>query len=562
MTSAHDNQQGPPDQLGPATIGQLVAHAAEAYGDREALADGEVRWTFARLGEEVSAAARAALAHGVRHGDRVAVWAPNSRQWITAVLGAVSVGAVLVPLNTRYKAAEAADIVRRSGARLLFTARGFLGCDYDALLLNSGEDIGQLSGTVVLRDDGEPAPGPAAPGGSETPGGSGAPHGPTLAYDAYLAAGRAVTDAELAARTRAVGPDDLADILFTSGTTGRPKGVMTTHGQTLRVFAEWSRLVTLRQGDRYLLVNPFFHTFGYKAGILACLLRGVTMLPEPVYDTDRILRRMAAESVSVLMGPPTVFHGLIHHPERDRHRLTALRLAGTGAATVPTELVQEIREVLGAPAVFTAYGLTESAGVVTVCPTDADAWTIAHTVGLPLPGTELRIVDPAGEPLPTGEPGEVVVRGYHVMRGYLDDPEATAQAIDADGWLHTGDVGVLDDRGFLAITDRIKDMYVVGGFNAYPAEVENVLRGHPDVADIAVVGAPDDRLGEVGVAFVVPAADTEPDPEELTAWTRERLANFKVPRRYHLLPELPRNAGGKILKGELRRTARKGGLGA
>ncbi|MEU9111484.1 FadD3 family acyl-CoA ligase [Streptomyces sp. NPDC048483] len=551
MTSAHTNHQGPPDQLAPvasepATIARLVQYAAEAYGDREALADGEVRWTFARLAQEITAAARAALAHGVRHGDRIAVWAPNSRQWITAVLGAVSVGAVLVPLNTRYKAAEAADILRRSGARLLFTTRGFLGRDYAAMLHNSGEDLGRLSDTVILRDDADPA--------EDTPS--------TTTFDAYLAAGRAVTDAALTARTDAVGPDDLADILFTSGTTGRPKGVMATHGQTLRVFDTWSRLVTLRTGDRYLLVNPFFHTFGYKAGILACLLRGVTMLPEPVYDTDRILRRMADESVSVLMGPPTVFHGLIHHPERDRHPLTALRLAGTGAATVPTELVQEIREVLGAPDVFTAYGLTESAGVVTVCPTDADAWTVAHTVGLPLPGTELRIVDPAGEPVPTGEPGEVVVRGYHVMPGYLDDPAATARAIDPDGWLHTGDVGVLDDRGFLALTDRIKDMYVVGGFNAYPAEVEKVLRGHPAVADIAVVGAPDERLGEVGVAFVVPAAGTVPDPDELTAWTRERLANFKVPRHYHLVPELPRNAGGKILKGELRRAARKGEPGA
>ncbi|MFG2210219.1 FadD3 family acyl-CoA ligase [Streptomyces sp. NPDC048638] len=551
MTSAHVNQQGPPDQLEPVTIAQLTRYAARKYGDREALVDDEVRWTFAELGEETAAAARAAIAHGVRHGDRIAVWAPNSRQWITAVLGAVSVGAVLVPLNTRYKAAEAADIVRRSGARWLFAARGFLGCDYDTMLLDSGEDLGRLSGTVVLRDDGGPS--------SER---SGAGHPASVAYRDYLASGREVTDAELAARTEAVDPDDLADILFTSGTTGRPKGVPATHGQTLRVFGAWSRLVTLREGDRYLLVNPFFHTFGYKAGILACLLRGVTMLPEPVYDTDRVLRRMAAESVSVLMGPPTVFHGLIHHPDRDRHLLTALRLAGTGAASVPAELVREIREELGAPDVFTAYGLTESGGVVTVCPTGADARTLAHTVGLPLPGTELRIVDPAGDPVRTGEPGEVVVRGYHVMRGYLDDPAATAQAVDADGWLHTGDVGVLDDRGFLAITDRIKDMYVVGGFNTYPAEVEQVLRGHPDIADIAVVGAPDERLGEIGVAFVVPVRGAAPDPGELTAWTRERLANFKVPRRYHLLPELPRNAGGKILKGELRRTARKGASGA
>ncbi|WEB38712.1 AMP-binding protein [Streptomyces yunnanensis] len=454
MTWAHHTPQGPPQSAAPATVAQLAAHAAHLHGDREALSDGEVRWTFAELAGRITAAARAALAHGVRHGDRIAVWAPNGRQWITAVLGAVSVGAVLVPLNTRYKAAEAADI------------------------------------------------------------------------------------------------------LFTSGTTGRPKGVLATHGQTMRVFDAWARLVTLRAGDRYLLVNPFFHTFGYKAGILACLLRGATMLPEPVYDADRALRRTAEERISVLMGPPTVFHGLLHHPERARHRLDSLRLAGTGAATVPAELVVRIRDELGIPDVFTAYGLTESAGVVTICPTDADAETLAHTVGLPLPGTELRIVDPANRPLPPGEPGEVVVRGHHVMRGYLDDPAATAAAVDPDGWLHTGDVGVLDDRGFLTLTDRIKDMYVVGGFNAYPAEVERVLRGHPAIADVAVVGAPDERLGEVGVAFVVPAEGAAPDPGELTRWARARLANFKVPRRYHLVPELPRNAGGKVVKGELRRTAR------
>ncbi|KUL35009.1 fatty acid--CoA ligase [Streptomyces sp. NRRL F-4489] len=544
MTWAHHHSHEPPQPAAPETVAALAAHAARVHGDREALADGEVRWTFAQLAAEITAAARAAVAHGIRHGDRIAVWAPNSRQWITAVLGAVSVGAVLVPLNTRYKAAEAADIIRRSGATRLFTARGFLGCDYDDLLHDSGEDLGGLRGTVVLRDDGPPGR-PARPG--------------TLSYADYLAAGHRVGDAELAARTAAVRPDDLADILFTSGTTGRPKGVLATHGQTMRVFDAWARLVTLRPGDRYLLVNPFFHTFGYKAGVLACLLRGATMLPEAVYDADRILRRTAEERVSVLMGPPTVFHGLLNHPDRARHRLSSLRLAGTGAALVPAELVVQIREQLGIPDVFTAYGLTESAGVVTVCPTDADAETLAHTVGLPLPGTELRIVDPAGRPLPPGEPGEVVVRGYHVMPGYLDDPAATAAAVDPDGWLHTGDVGVLDDRGFLTLTDRLKDMYVVGGFNAYPAEVERVLRGHPEIADVAVVGAPDARLGEVGVAFVVPAAGSAPDPGELNRWARERLANFKVPRRYHLVPELPRNAGGKVLKGELRRTARNEG---
>ncbi|WP_442272256.1 FadD3 family acyl-CoA ligase [Streptomyces sp. M-16] len=520
-----------PPSAPPATLAFLAAHAAAAYGDREALADGEVRWTFAELAAEIAAAARAAIAHGIRPGDRVALWAPNGHRWITAALGAVGAGAVLVPVNTRYRPAEAADVIRRSGARVLFTERGFLGTDYARDLHASGEDLGALASTVILR------------------GGRG-----EESWEAYLSAGRSVSEAERADRAARVRPDDIADVLYTSGTTGRSKGVTSTHAQTLRLYASWSELVTLRPGDRYLLVNPFFHTFGYKAGVLACLLRGVTMLPEARYDTDRILRRMAEERVTCLMGPPTVFHGLLRHPDRAAHDLSALRLAGTGAARVPASLVEEIREGLGAPHVFTAYGLTECGGVVSVCPTDADSDTLARTVGPPLPGTEVRITGPLGAVLPAGEPGEVQVRGYHVTPGYLDDPAATADAILPGGWLRTGDVGVLDGRGYLAITDRLKDMYVVGGFNAYPAEVENVLVTHPAVADAAVVGAPDERLGEVGVAYLVTSAPVT--AEELTAWARERLANFKVPRRFTVVEELPRNAGGKLLKERLRRAAR------
>ncbi|MDJ0384347.1 AMP-binding protein [Streptomyces sp. G-G2] len=548
----------PPSQAPPATLAQLPEWAAAVHGEREALADGEVRWTFTELAAEIASAARAAVAHGIRPGDRVAVWAPNSRRWITAALGAAGVGAVLVPVNTRYKPAEAADVIRRSGARVLFTERGFLGTDYVAALHGSGEDLGALASTVVLRGgdattaDGRPVHGRPV---HEQPVHEQPVHEqPVHDWAAYLRAGDTVPEVERLARLAAVRPGDLSDILYTSGTTGRSKGVMTTHGQSVRLYDSWSRLVTLRPGDRYLLVNPFFHTFGYKAGVLACLLRGVTMLPEAVYDTDRVLRRMADERVSCLMGPPTVFHGLIAHPDRAAYDLSALRLAGTGAAAVPTSLVERIRTELGAPDVFTAYGLTESGGVVSVCPTDADAWTLAHTVGPPLPDTEVRITDPLGRVLPSGEAGEVQVRGYHVSTGYLDDPAATAEAVSADGWLRTGDIGVLDARGYLAITDRLKDMYVVGGFNAYPAEVEQVLLTHPAITDAAVVGAPDERLGEVCVAFVVTTAPVT--AAELTAWARERLANFKVPRRFTTVAELPRNAGGKLRKAPLRRAAR------
>nr|WP_262402481.1 AMP-binding protein [Actinomadura sp. CNU-125] len=432
-----------------------------------------------------------------------------------------------MPLNTRYRGAEAADVLRRGRASTLFTVRGFLGNDYPALL--AGEDLPELRLVVLL--EGEPA-------------------GRELGWADFLDGGAAV-DAD-AARERAAGvrPDDVADIVFTSGTTGRPKGAMSTHDATLWAFRAWSEVSTLRAGDRYLLINPFFHTFGYKAGILACLLNGATMLPEAVFDAATAAARLAADRVSVLMGPPTVFTSLLELPDRPVH---SLRLAGTGAADVPVDLIRRIRGELGVPHVFTAYGLSEAAGVVSVCPVDADAETVARTSGPALPGTEIRIAAPDGRALPPGEQGEILVRGRHVMRGYLDDPEATARAFDADGRLRTGDLGRLDARGYLTVTGRLKDMFVVGGFNVYPAEIEGVLATHPAVVEAAVLGVPDARLGEVGAAWLVARAETGPD--ELTAWLRERLANFKVPRHFRFVDALPRNAAGKVVKDALRRRA-------
>ncbi|WP_024754711.1 FadD3 family acyl-CoA ligase [Streptomyces exfoliatus] len=505
---------------GAQTVARLADRAAERYGDEEALVFGGDRWTFTELRDRVDRVARAVMAQGVRAGDSVAVWAPNSARWVVAALGAVAAGGVLVPVNTRYKAAEAADILRRSRARLLFTEDDFLGTDYRAVLAESGEELPLLDGTVALH---------------------------SAEWDRFLSGADRVTREERLARGAAVRPGDTADILFTSGTTGRPKGVPATHAQNLRVYDAWARAVTLRRGDRYLLVNPFFHTFGYKAGVLACLLHGATIVPERVFDAETVLARMRDERISVLTGAPTVFTSLVHHPRRPAYDLSSMRMAVTGAANIPTALIEQIRTDLGARNVSTAYGLTEATGVVAICRPHESPETLARTSGTALEGTELRV------DAPPGEPGEILTRGHHVMHGYLDDPEATADAVDADGWLRTGDVGVLDERGFLRITDRLKDMFVVGGFNVYPAEVEQVLRGHPDVQDAAVVGAPDGRLGEVGVAYCVPAAGARIDAAELTAYTRERLANFKAPRAFHSVPALPHNAAGKVDKAALRR---------
>ena len=377
----------------------------------------------------------------------------------------------------------------------------------------------------------------------------------TQSWSDFLRAGDDVASADADARALAVEPGDLSDILFTSGTTGRPKGVMTAHGQNLRAFWDWADVVGLRAGDRYLIINPFFHAFGYKAGILAAVMTGSTIYPQLVLDVPDVMRRVASERITMLPGTPTLYQTILNHPDFGATDFSSLRLAVTGAAAIPVELILRMRAELHFDTIITGYGLTESCGIATMCRYDDDPETIANTSGRAIPDVEVRCVDDDGTEVPSGQPGEVVIRGYTVMRGYLDDPEATAETIDPEGWLHTGDIGVMDERGYLDITDRKKDMYIVGGFNAYPAEIENLMLANPAIAQVAVVGVPDERMGEVGVAFVVPRHDQTIDPDELVTWARQRMANYKAPSRVVVVDELPLNATGKVLKYELRARA-------
>ncbi len=537
------DQEDPRADLIWGTVPRLVEDAAVRHASLEALVEGEVRLTFAELASEVDRYARAFVAAGVDAGDRVAMWAPNCAEWMLAALGALRTGAVLVPLNTRFKGAEAAYILRSSGATLLVTVRGFLGVDYPALL--AGEDVGDLVRIVLLRGTTD---------ATHRSDGDSGPDVSPIGLSDFLATGSDVDPSETARRADAVGPDDTSDLIFTSGTTGYPKGAATTHAQSLRTFGTWSSVVGLGAGDRYLIVNPFFHTFGYKAGILACLMAGATVVPEAVFDAGAVMERIAAERISVLPGPPTLYQTLLQDPRRSEYDLSSLRLGVTGAAVVPVELVKAMGDELGFTTVLTAYGLTESCGTVTMCRRTDPPEIVANTSGRAIPGLEVRtVVD--GRPVPTGEPGEIVVRGYTVMSGYWGNDEATAEAIDAGGWLHTGDIAVMDEAGNVTITDRLKDMYVVGGFNAYPAEIEALLRNHEGVAAVAVVGVPDERMGEVGCAYVVPAQPGS-DPDELGRsvlnWSRGTMANYKVPRGVVLVDALPVNASGKVLKRELR----------
>lgn len=510
----------------PRTTPAALDHIARALPDHDALVVDDDRFTYAQLRDEVRRAAAALMALGVAPGDRVALWSPNTWHWVVACLCTHYAGGVLVPLNTRYTASEATDILARSQAKVLLGMGRFLKADRLAELDRGG--LPALEHVVRI---------PVEKGDTAA----------ASSWDEFIAAGAPVSDDEVDARAAAVGPEDLSDILFTSGTTGRSKGVLCAHRQSLAGPAAWAACGQMTEQDRYLCINPFFHNFGYKAGILACLQTGATLIPQLTFDPAAALRAIEEHKITVLPGPPTIYQTLLDHPDRDRYDLSSLRFAVTGAATVPVVLIERMQSELDIDIVLTAYGLTESGGFATMCRADDDAVTVATTCGRPIADFELRI-DGA-------ESGEVLLRSANIMLGYLDDADATAAAIDDDGWLHTGDVGTVDEAGNLRITDRLKDMYICGGFNVYPAEIEQVLARLDGVADVAVIGVPDERLGEVGRAFIVRRPGSDLDEATVIGYAREHLANFKAPRSVTFADSLPRNPGGKVVKHELREWA-------
>ncbi len=557
------------------TIPAAVAGAAREFGDAAALAEpGGPQLTYRQLHERVRAVAQALIAGEVRPGDRVAIWSPNTYHWVLGALGALYAGATLVPVNTRFTGPEALDVISRSGASVLIVAGQFLGTDRLAALrkaekAHAPDGRSCLPGLrVIIRVPVEyaPAAGEAALAGTgsgpaaDEPGRAGRAPEPVIDWAGLDDLGAAVPAGLADERAAAVTPEDISDILFTSGTTGRSKGAMSAHRQSLAVARAWADCAGLTTADRYLVVNPFFHSFGFKAGILACLVSGATIVPQLVYDAGQAMRLIEADRITVFPGAPTIYQTILDHPDRASLDLSSLRIAVTGAAVVPVALVERMRRELSFDTVLTAYGLTEAV-VATMCRPGDDPQTVAATSGRAAADFEIRIASPDSSGLPAddmsgsvlaGPPGEILLRGPNVMLGYLDDPEATSAAVDAGGWLHTGDIGFLDSRGYLTITDRLKDMYICGGFNVYPAEVEQVLARIEGVAESAVIGVPDGRLGEVGKAYVVARPGCDLDAAGVLAFCREHLANYKVPRQVELRPDLPRNLAGKPLKRLLR----------
>lgn len=519
------------------TIPGLMREAARLHKDRPALVsqlDGPI--SFAELDRQADLVAKALLADDARPGDRTAIWAPNMWEWVAAAIGIQRAAGILVPLNTRLKGGEVADIIRRGNISRLFVIGPFLGKYYPAML--GDEDLPGLRRRIVLRA----APDQLGPGESR--------------WEDFLALGAAISDAALAEREAQVRPDTHSDIMFTSGTTGAPKGALFDHQRSILGGQAWVDIARQSAGDNVSVFGPFSHNASYKAGWVAGLIAGSTTFWPEAFDPISVLDLVQKNRISVLSAPPTVFQEILAVPNWRDWDLSSYRFMSTGSTVVPIELMKRIQAETPIREISTGYGMTECCGSATHTRPGDPMERIAYTVGTAIAGTEIRIAGPDGAAIPVGQPGEVLIRDRKLLIEYLDNAEATLSTLDADGWLHSGDVGYLDADGYLRLTDRLKDMYIVGGFNVYPAEIEKQMTGLPGIHQSAIIGVPDQRLGEIGHAFIVRSAGSTITAEEVIAWCRANLANYKVPRGVTFLDSLPMNSSGKVIKYALKELAR------
>jgi len=527
------------------TVGDLLTHLARALPERPALLyENGPRYTFADLEREARLVSRGLIAHGVQPGERVIVWATNVPEWIVLQFALAKAGAILVTANTSLRAHEIEYLVRQSGAAALVTISGFRGVDYVAAL----EQIGLTRGRDLKLDRLY-----FIPRGDES-----TPEGFTP-YADLRTAGAAVPMSILDDRSAAFGVDDVINMQYTSGTTGFPKGVMLSSRNIVNNGEALGRGLGYTPDDRLCLCVPLFHCFGCVIGVLGAYTHGAALCPIEWFDPVRVLATVERERCTALYGVPTMFLAELEHPDFGQYDLTSLRTGVMAGALCPESVMRRVIEQMHLPEITIAYGLTESSPAITQTPRDSTLEDRTQTVGTVLPELEVTIVDATGEVLATGERGELCVRGYNVMRGYYDNPEATAAAITPDGWLHTGDEASIDERGYVRITGRIKDLIIRGGENISPKEIEDCLRGHPAVADAYVYGVPDDFFGEVVAAAVrVRSADPQPggaaapSADALIAWCGERLARFKVPKSVRFVTEFPTTASGKVQKFKLR----------
>ncbi|MFZ3467933.1 AMP-binding protein [Streptomyces sp. 4.24] len=515
------------------TIGENLDRTVRRFPDRDALVEAATgrRWTYARFAADVDALALGLLDLGIAKGDRVGIWAPNRAEWTLVQYATARIGAILVTVNPAYRSHELEYVLRQSGIRLLAAADRFKTSDYAAMIEEVRPRCEALE-FVALLD------------------------GPL--WNSLLERGRSADRADLVRAQAALSPDDPVNIQYTSGTTGFPKGATLSHHNILNNAYFVGELCGYTELDRVCIPVPFYHCFGMVMGNLACTSHGAAMvIPAPAFEPGATLAAVQAEACTSLYGVPTMFIAELAHPEFESYDLSSLRTGIMAGSPCPVEVMKEVIDRMGMREVSICYGMTETSPVSTQTRVDDSVERRVATVGRVGPHLEVKVVDPAsGRTVPRGEPGELCTRGYSVMLGYWDQPERTAEAVDAARWMHTGDLAVMDGDGYLSITGRIKDMVIRGGENLYPREIEEFLHGHPDVLDVQVIGVPDPKYGEELMAWVRMREGAEPlTAAAVRAYCEGRLAHFKIPRYVHVVEEFPMTVTGKIRKIEMRETA-------
>ncbi|MFI5866101.1 AMP-binding protein [Streptomyces sp. NPDC051546] len=515
------------------TIGENLDRAVHRFPGRDALVDmaSGRRWTYAEFAADVDALALGLLDLGIVKGDRVGIWAPNCPEWTMVQYATARIGAVLVTVNPAYRSHELEYVLRQSGIRLLVAAERFKTSDYAAMIEEVGPGCPDLEFTALLD-------------------------GPL--WNSLRERGRRADRAGLLRAQAALSPDDPVNIQYTSGTTGFPKGATLSHHNILNNAYFVGELCHYTEQDRVCIPVPFYHCFGMVMGNLACTSHGAAMvIPAPAFDPGATLAAVQAEACTSLYGVPTMFIAELAHPDFETYDLSSLRTGIMAGSPCPVEVMKEVIDRMGMREVSICYGMTETSPVSTQTRVDDSVERRVSTVGRVGPHLEVKVVDPAtGRTVPRGEPGELCTRGYSVMLGYWDQPERTAEAVDAARWMHTGDLAVMDADGYLSITGRIKDMVIRGGENLYPREIEEFLHAHPDVMDVQVIGVPDPKYGEELMAWVRMREGAEPlTAEAVRAYCEGRLAHFKIPRYVHVVEEFPMTVTGKIRKIEMRETS-------
>jgi fatty-acyl-CoA synthase len=511
------------------TIGANLARTIERFGDQEALvscAQG-TRYTYAELGEAVDELARGLMATGLEPGERVGIWSPNCAEWTLVQYATAKLGVILVNINPAYRTSELGYALGQSGCRMLISAPEFKTSDYRAMVAEVRDELPDMQSVIFL-------------GGED--------------WSALLARASEVSDSELRERAGSLRPEDPINLQYTSGTTGFPKGATLNHRNILNNGFFIGEALRYDERDRVCIPVPFYHCFGMVIGNLACTTHGsVMVIPAPAFEPEATLAAVAEESCTSLYGVPTMFIAELEHPRFGEYDLSSLRTGVMAGSPCPVEVMRRVIDRMHMREVAICYGMTETSPVSTQTAHDDPLEKRVASVGRVQPHLEIKLVDPvAGRTVERGESGELCTRGYSVMTGYWNDPDRTSEAIDADGWMHTGDLATMDDEGYVNIVGRSKDMVIRGGENVYPREVEEFLYSHPDVADVQVVGVPDSRFGEELVAWVIPRAGASVDPEQVREFCRGKIAHYKIPRYVRTVDEFPMTVTGKVQKFKLR----------